>query len=84
MSLALKWCVNLKGTATCLTSQTNCELLKENLKAVTEEMTKEEDELIQEMDEKFFRYLTVSQWENQEVIKYWNQMTSEGIKQNLD
>ena len=56
----------------------------QNLKSASSDITSEESELIEEMDEKFFRRLVSTQWENLEVTEYWKHMEEGEHEQELD
>ena len=45
---------------------------------------KEESELIEELEERFFRRLVSTQWENLEVAEYWRYMEEGGHEQKVD
>ena len=40
--------------------------------------------MIQELEDKFFRHLVSTQWENLEVVEYWKYMEEGGHEQSLD
>ena len=56
----------------------------QNLNAASNDITKEESELIQELDKRLFRRLVSTQWENLEVTEYWKYMEEGGYEQKLD
>ena len=58
--------------------------IAQNLASAVTPLTKAESDLIAELDQKFFRSLVVSQWENCEVIDYWRHMEAGGFKQPTD
>ena len=56
----------------------------QNLTAASDDITKEESELLKELEEKFFRRLVMTHWENLEVVQYWKYMEEGGHEQKLD
>ena len=49
-----------------------------NLKSASSDITSEESELIEELDERLFRQLVSTLWENLEVTEYWKYMEEGG------
>ena len=47
-------------------------------------MTAVEDELVCQLEDKFFAPLVVTQWENLEVVAYWELMEANGWRQETD
>ena len=58
--------------------------MENNLSATLNPLTLEEEELIQALGEKFFKFLVSTQWENVEVAKYWKKMSDGGWDQKSD
>jgi len=83
--LAIKFCCNSRFPVT-LNSVTNLNLLERNLErcVLDGELTKAEDEILEEMEDKFFKFVTISQWENLDVEKYWAKMEAAGLEQPVD
>ncbi len=82
--LALKLVLAHRDFPICLVSSVNQEQLEANLSAATAEISTEEARMLQELDAKFFRYLTVNHWENLEVTDYWKKMKAGGHVQKTD
>ena len=59
-------------------------MLLENLEGAKNELTRAEEELLAELDRKFFSPLVITQCENVEVLDYWRKMDANGWKQNVD
>ena len=60
------------------------ELLEKNLEDATNKLDGEERKMLQELEEKYFRFLPSSHWETGEVANYWKIMKEKHFKQNLD
>ena len=56
----------------------------QNLKSASSDITSEESELIEELDERLFRQLVSTLWENLEVTEYWKYMEEGGHEQKVD
>ena len=86
----MKWCLRLSSDpssafATCLIGANDLDVLSRNLSFAGSDLTAEEKALLDELDRKFFKWMTCSgQWENKEVSQYWAKMTEGGWKQNTD
>ncbi len=84
--LALKYCLSRSDSAfpVCLVSSVDAGQLERNLLAASADPSEEEDAMLRELEAGFFQFLTVSQWENLEVTRYWRKMREGGHRQNLD
>ena len=68
------------GIATHLSSMISDEQFQENMKSSREPGDQKTLDTVLAL----FNDLTCSQWENTQVLEYWNEMEAKGHKQNLD
>lgn len=53
--LAIKWCLTKAEVATTLNTAQSVDMVKEGLAAATTSLTEEEEDLLDQVDKKFFR-----------------------------
>jgi hypothetical protein len=58
--------------------------LKQSLNGAQSNLTEAEAALVDELEQKFFRPLVSTQWENTDVDEYWTYMNEGGFTQNTD
>ncbi len=68
----------------CLGSPTSSQQMDSSLRAAANPPTVEEVEAAEELDERFFRYMTCPHWENLKVEAYWKEMEEKGAEQPTD
>lgn len=83
-SLAVKWCLRQKEFPTTLNSVVSREMMLENLKLAQNHLISEESQMIADVQHRFFNPLVINNWENVDVIKYWDSMESQGCSQPSD
>ncbi|XP_023323321.1 L-galactose dehydrogenase [Eurytemora carolleeae] len=81
--LALLWTIDQDVTTT-LVSTADRGLAAKNVELSTQRLTSEQRKIVDELEDKFFKFLPARNWENLEVSKYWSKMNAGEFKQISD
>lgn len=81
--LSVIWTVH-QDVPTTLISTRSRENLEKNINWSKARLTKEHQTIVEELEEKFFKFLPSRNWENIEVNQYWEEMKKIGAKQIED
>jgi len=82
--LAILWTLALEEVPTTLISTASSTNMNKNIQLARQRITEEQKKAVEELIEKFFKFLSQNNWENIEVTSYWKQMQDASLHQNMD
>jgi len=82
--LAVLWSLAQEDIPTTLTSTASRVNLDKNLSLAKGSLTEKQKKVLEQLWEKYFRFMTNVHWESMEVANYWKQMAEAGCLQKSD
>jgi len=82
--LAVLWSLKQEEIPTTLISTASRINLDKNLSLAKTSLTEKQNQVLDQLWEKYFRFMTNVHWESMEVANYWKQMAEAGSEQKTD